>query len=157
MAVRRWSQYIWDAVEAGHIRWSDKEVIQEERVRMCLTAPPVLNNYNNSSHYGNATSHRRTPGMQEVVCRQFNTRMGCNYRESHVDGAVFANHICTYCDSIGRVCYHSVRECERRVMHSRQPNDMGTQHRGRSFHNNNNQQNGQYNSHGSKNGYQAPV
>lgn len=43
-AVRRWSQYIWDIIEAGQITWANREVIQEERVRMCLTAPPPPSN-----------------------------------------------------------------------------------------------------------------
>lgn len=32
-AVRRWTQYVWDSVEAGAMTWSDRDLIQEERVR----------------------------------------------------------------------------------------------------------------------------
>lgn len=37
LVVRRWSQYIWDAVESGAIGWDDKEAIQEE----CTCSHPI--------------------------------------------------------------------------------------------------------------------
>lgn len=155
-AVRRWSQYVWDMIEAGQITWADKEIIQEERVRISLTAP-MLSGGGHLSQYGQTGNNRRPPGSQEVVCRQFNTRLGCQHKESHYDGNVYALHVCTYCDSIGRICQHSVRECERRVIHSRQPNDNAHQHRGRAQYQYNQHNGNQFNAYQSKNGYQAPV
>lgn len=122
-AVRRWTQYIWDEVESGAIVWADRDIIQEERVRMCVTSV-----YNNPTiHHQNTYQipARRAQGMQEVTCRAYNTRNGCQYRESHVDGNVYALHICTYCDSLAKTCYHSVRECERRITHTRRTHIMG--------------------------------
>lgn len=119
-AVRRWTQYIWDSVEDGSIAWSDADVIQEERVRMCLTSHHAQISYAQNNTY--QIPARRNQGLQELACRAFNTRNGCHHRESHVEGSVYLLHICTYCDSVGKACYHSVRDCERRVTHSRNDN-----------------------------------
>lgn len=133
-AVRRWSQFVWDSIEAGALTWADRDMIQEERVRMCLTAA-TNNASNNTMSYNNTNATRKNHGAQEVICRQYNTRSGCQFRESHMDGNVFALHYCTYCDSIGRSCGHSVRECERRLAHTR--NDYGSnQNRQRAPHSN---------------------
>lgn len=141
-AVRRWTQYVWDSIEAGAFTWADREVIQEERVRMCLTAATVnMNSSNNNTPYSQPNVHRRPQGAQEVVCRQYNTRNGCYSKESHMDGHVFALHVGTYCDSIGRTCGHSVRECERRLAHTR--NDHPA-HQGRSRYPQSNQYNAPY-------------
>lgn len=113
-AVRRWSQYIWDCVEEGHIRWADRDSIQQERVRICLTGGGVMLNHTTAN-----AQRRGQNGAQEVVCRAYNTRQGCSYRDSHQDGAVFAMHICSYCDHIGRACAHSIKECERKITHAR--------------------------------------
>lgn len=32
---------------------------------------------------------------------------------------MWAVHCCSYCDSVGKMCNHSVRECERRITHAR--------------------------------------
>lgn len=145
-AVRRWTQYIWDAIEDGSITWSDSDVIQEERVRMCLTSQHAQPLYSQNSAY--QIPARRNQGLQELACRAFNTRNGCHHRDSHPEGSVFLLHICTYCDSVGKACYHSVRDCERRVTHSRNDNQFN-QARGRpQNHSNQFQQNHyQYNSH----------
>lgn len=121
-AVRRWSQYVWDSIEAGLFTWADRDIIQDERVRMCLTASSI----STTPSYTNANTARKGHALQEVVCRPYNTRMGCNSKESHMDGQVYALHVCTYCDSIGRSCAHSVRECERRLAHTR--NDHPSQY-----------------------------
>lgn len=117
-AVRRWSQYVWDSIEAGDMTWADRDQIQEERVRICLTGSV-------SSQQYNATTIKKQASNVEVICRDYNSRQGCRYREGHGDAHVFHSHCCSYCDSVGRVCFHSVRECERRVTHSR--NDNGQQ------------------------------
>lgn len=142
--VRRWSQYIWDEVESGAIVWADRDIIQQDRVRMCLTGTHNATSVPHHNTY--QIPARRAQGMQEVTCRAYNTRNGCPHRESHVDGQVFALHICTYCDSLAKTCYHSVRECERRITHTRNDthhgrNRMhanGNQHQ---FHNGYNYQN----------------
>lgn len=113
-SVRRWSQYVWDAVETGEITWADREQIQEERVRLCLTNPlSSSNSVSNKSH----------SAPSEVICRQFNTRIGCKFPDAHGDSHTVQLHCCSYCDSVGKQCYHSVRECERRLAHTR--NDTG--------------------------------
>lgn len=155
-AVRRWTQYVWDSVEAGAISWADRDIIQEERVRICLTG--VHNNAiaSNSSTY--QIPARRQHGVQEVTCRQFNTRNGCPNRDSHQDGQVFALHICSYCDSVGRTCYHSVRECERRVTHSRNDNQQQFRNRNSgqpSYHQPQNYNSAFHNNQFPKNGFQA--
>lgn len=141
-AVRRWTQYIWDEVESATIVWADRDVIQEERVRMCLTS--VYNAPSNNQNHAYQIPARRHQGLQEVTCRQFNSRSGCMHRESHADGQVYALHICTYCDSLGRTCYHSVRECERRLNHTRNDGNNG---RNRPYNQNGNQHFGQANHH----------
>lgn len=160
-AVRRWSQFVWDSIESGTITWADREWIQEERVRICLTSSvqTQATPHNGYTPHTQNFHSKQSKGSQEVVCRAYNTRQGFYYRESHMDGQVFALHQCTYCDSLGRACMHSVRECERRLAHTR--NDHG-QHRNRHQpYNNYNQQNqqqsqmyhqSQYNHQGSKNG-----
>lgn len=156
VVVRRWSQFIWDAVETGHLRWSDKAIIQEERVRMCLTDHMPNNSYNSTQHVQGSV-HRKAPPSHEVVCRQFNTRAGCYHRESHSNGTVQYLHVCSYCDSIGRLCYHSVRECERRINHARQPNDKNAQYRNRNASFQPVNQNGQFSYYQPKNLFQAPA
>lgn len=154
-AVRRWSQFVWDSIESGAFTWADRDIIQEERVRMCLTSSSI--GLTNGNHQGSQNNwSKKQNGAQEVICRSFNTRMGCNFRDSHTEGQVFALHICTYCDSLGRSCAHSVRECERRLAHTR--NDNGPYNPRNRFAQNNqqqNHQNQQFNQYPqvSKNGY----
>lgn len=74
-SVRRWSQYIFDSVEAGSITWADRDIIQDERVRICLTGVQGQNHNNSSSTY--QIPARRQHGTQEIMCRAFNTRNGC--------------------------------------------------------------------------------
>lgn len=123
-AVRRWSQFVWDSIEAGDICWADRDEIQEERVRLCLTSTV-------SSHQNNVSNVKKHNANAEVICRDYNSRHGCRHREGHGDAHVFYTHCCSYCDSVGKVCFHSVRECERRVTHAR--NDNGYQ-QGRARH-----------------------
>lgn len=138
-AVRRWSQFIWDSIEAGDMCWADRDAIQEERVRLCLTNP-------SSSHAVNPTASNRHKANVEVICRDYNSRQGCRFREGHGDAHTFHTHCCSYCDLVGKQCYHSVRECERRLTHSR--NDNGFQQgRSRQYNNSNNQQSGPYSSY----------
>lgn len=119
-AVRRWTQYIWDSIEDGAITWADADVIQEEKVRICLTSTQNHHQQSNANTY--KIPARRNQGLQEVACRAYNTRNGCHHRDSHPEGGIYCLHICTYCDSVGKTCFHSVRECERRVTHARNDN-----------------------------------
>lgn len=157
-AVRRWSQHIWDEIESGNITWLDKDLIQDERIRICLTAP-----VSNTQGIGNATRNRNS---QETLCRLFNSKQGCPHRESHIEGNFWAIHCCSYCDSVGKMCNHSVRECERRITHARpfDNNQFNRRQHGYNsqFHNqgqNIHQQNGMFQpaynqqTHMSKNGY----
>lgn len=142
----------------GAMSWADRDIIHEERVRMCLTSAYNHNVVNHSNRY--EIPARRHQGMQEVTCRQFNTRNGCPHKESHAEGQVYSLHICTYCDSVGRTCYHSVRECERQLSHTR--NDNGPNGRNRNASNNHHQfnaghQHQNYNTYApQKNGYWVP-
>lgn len=110
-AVRRWSQHIWDEVESGNMTWADRDLIQDERIRICLTAAPQNASVQPSNY--------RSRNVQESLCRSFNSRQGCHHRESHMEGNTWSLHCCSYCDSVGKICSHSVRECERRITHSR--------------------------------------
>lgn len=95
-------------------------IIQEERVRMCLTSAQ-----NHHSHYYMNTYQIpacRNEGLQEVACRAFNKRNGCHHRDSHPECNVYCLHICTYSDFVGKTCFHSVQDCERRVTHARNDN-----------------------------------
>lgn len=111
-AVRRWTNFVWDSIESGAFAWADRDVIQDERVRLCMTGM-----YSNSAN--NTVQSKPQAASVNVICRAFNTRMGCHQRESHGDGHVWQNHACSYCDSVGKTCFHSVRECERRLAHTR--------------------------------------
>lgn len=129
-AVLRWTNYVWDAVESGQMTWGDRDMIQDERIRLCLTS----NSMSTSSTSYNDT--KKPHSVSQVICRAYNTRMGCQHRENHGDANVWFLHSCSYCDSIGKLCQHSVRECERRVTHAR--NDQhGQPHRNRQFQQNN--------------------
>lgn len=136
-AVRRWSQSIWDAIEAGDLTWYDRDAIQEERVRLCFTGPTI-------TPPSSASGNKKQNASTEVICRDFNSRQGCRFREGHGDAHIFHTHCCSYCDSVGRTCFHSIRECERRVTHSRNDN---AQHQGRPR---------QYNNYNANSGYNAP-
>ena len=105
-AVRRWSQFVWDTVELGDIKWQDYQQIQNERVRLAMTAP------------GCATSQiHRGEEAQEYICREFQSRTGCRHRSSHMEGAVKLLHICAFCDSISRQCPHSVTACGKKMLY----------------------------------------
>lgn len=130
-SVRRWTQYVWDAVEAGEFTWADREQIQEERVRLCLTNPGSVSSI---------TSKQATKTETEVICRAFNTRIGCKFQESHGDHHITQLHCCSYCDSVGRQCFHSVRECERRLAHTRNDNSPHGQYQQRNRRQNYGQQ-----------------
>lgn len=154
-AVRRWSQYIWDAIESGAMTWDDKELIQEERVHICLTS--ATQQGGQGPQYGN----RKANTNQEIVCRAYNSRGGCQFRDSHNDGGVYAMHICSYCDSVGRMCSHPVKECERRITHARQDYGSGRNrysngHGNAAYgHQHNGGQGTPYGSQQPKNGYMA--
>lgn len=126
-AVRRWTQFVWDSVESGVFSWADRDLIQEERVRLCMTAV-----YSNVKQI--TSDNTRHSQSTHVICRAYNKRMGCQHRESHGNAHVWESHACSYCDSIGKTCFHSVRECERRLAHAR--NDYTSQYnRNRQGHN----------------------
>lgn len=115
-SVCTWSQFVWDSVETGDMCWADRDLIQDERVRLCLTAPAPINTHNGSQN------NNRNQHATESMCRAYNSRFGCNQRQSHVENSVLLLHNCSYCDSVGKSCTHPVRDCERRMAHAR-PSD----------------------------------
>lgn len=60
-AVRRWTQYIWDSIESGLMTWSNRDMIQEERARLCLTG--LASNMPHS----NSTDTNKTSGATQVI------------------------------------------------------------------------------------------
>lgn len=132
-AVHRWSQFIWDAIEAGDMSWADCDLIQEERLRLCLTAPP-----SQSMSYYSASGPTKKADMHESLCRAYNSRNGCHHRQSHAEGNTLLLHNCSYCDSVGKACTHPVRDCERRVTHARLL-DNNSHNGRRQFYSSNNQ------------------
>ena len=104
-AVRRWSHAVFDAVERGDIMWQDHQEIQNYRVCIALTA----------AH--KADSHAvKTSVDKEYLCRDFNSRGGCQQRHDHMDGNVKVLHLCAFCDALSQQCVHSVIACERKFM-----------------------------------------
>lgn len=126
-AVRRWSNFVWDAIEAGDISWADRDIIQDERVRLCLTCPTSVQNAGQLNNRSAQVSHSAN---QEQLCRAFNSRNGCHHKQSHTEGSVLLAHHCSYCDSVGKACGHSVRDCERRITHARATDHPYYQRRG---------------------------
>lgn len=122
-AVRRWSNFVWDAIEAGDLTWADRDLIQEERVRLCLTCPNASGTQVQSQGASRTTQPPHSQS-QELLCRAYNSRNGCQYRHNHTEAGVLLVHQCSYCDSVGKSCGHSVRDCERRINHAR-PFDNG--------------------------------
>ena len=104
--VRRWSQYVWDAVERRELSWADSQQIHNHRVTIAIngsgsgrSAHPVMDNNQRSN-------------KQELICRSFNTRAGCRQRSHHDEGQVRLLHICAFCDSLRRHCPgHNVVGC----------------------------------------------
>ena len=106
-AVRKWSQFIWDAVAKGELRWSDHQLIQNHRVMIAFTGPA---NRNRTEETGNHTTDQR-----EYMCRDFQSRNGCRHRSSHMDGDVKLLHSCAFCDCIQRQCTHSAFACAKKM------------------------------------------
>lgn len=131
-AVRRWTHFVWDSIESGAFTWADRAAIQDERVRICLTGTASVNTASSNQN----SSTRRAAGAQDAICRAYNSRSGCSYRENHMEGYIYNLHICTYCDSLGKACVHSVRECERRLNHTRNDNGSYPQNRNRGSYGN---------------------
>ena len=63
--VRRWSQYVWDAVERGEFKWSDAQLILNKRLAMAMMAGGKQSHSSNTEHKG---------AKVEVICRVFNAR-----------------------------------------------------------------------------------
>ena len=118
--VRRWSQYVWDAVEKGEFKWSDSQLIHNSRVCIAMTS-------------GGRTLQAAQPESKqqrsEVICRAFNSRSGCRQRSHHDEGTTKHLHICAYCDSVGRHCPgHNVIGCNSKNSqpgHPRPPQQVG--------------------------------
>lgn len=113
--VRRWSQHIWDLVEKGKCRWSDYQLIQDERIRL---------SYMNLPHQGgpssHASSHARSSSSPQVnvnsaICRDLNNIAGCKFNSSHEDGNVKHLHVCAHCDSMGKKSSHPYHRCRSRM------------------------------------------
>ena len=108
-AVRRWSQAIFDAVERGDFCWYDRQDIQNERIRIAMTAPLSIAN---ARKQGNASSN-----YSEFICREYNTKAGCRHRGEHTEGSVKLLHICAFCDAVYKQCTHSVYSCDRKIQY----------------------------------------
>ena len=111
--VRRWSQEIWDDIEAGDLEWHMTQEIFNRRMLAGLpttSAPPL------TKSGGGAKPHRAEALAQQPICRRFNSRDGCSHQEHH-DGLL---HYCTYCDSKGMECHHSVQKCIRKEFDAKQ-------------------------------------
>lgn len=113
--VRRWSQHIWDLVERGKCRWSDYQIIQDERFRISYMNLP---HQANSATQGPAPA-RSTGGNQGnsngAICRDFNSVAGCRFNGTHEDGNAKFVHVCAHCDSIGRRSSHPYHRCRLRM------------------------------------------
>ena len=155
-AVRRWSQFIWDMVEIGELVWSDYQAIQNERIRIAMTAP---GGGNPATHQAQVTGSNKA---KEYLCRDFKAKAGCRHRSHHMDDNVRVLHYCAFCDCVGKACPHSVFACNNKrtqPQFNRQQemhNMFGNQQQGWGVHPtplyNYNQGPPQF----SKNGYQAP-
>ena len=111
-AVRKWSQYIWDCVENHKCTWADYTFIQNERVRLAMTgAGTAASQINFHDHGGTPSGAHITV---EVVCRDFNSPVGCRHNATHEQGNMRFAHICSYCDACTRRCYHSFQACRRK-------------------------------------------
>lgn len=113
-AVRRWTQYVWDAVEKGRCKWGDYRYIQDARVRLCyMTAPgPVGASGNIGPRTGAPTPATE---VKTVVCPEFNGPQGCVFSSDHDDGNIRYSHACAYCSALGRRSAHSFQRCRTRI------------------------------------------
>lgn len=112
--VRRWSQHVWDLIERGKCKWSDYQLIQDERFRL---------SYMNLPHQAGASSQASAAGRQGpppqaptggAICRDLNSVSGCRHNGSHEDGNLRYVHVCAHCDSIGRRSPHPYHRCRAR-------------------------------------------
>ena len=111
--VRRWSQYVWDAVERREIAWDDTQSIHNHRMTIALTGP---------GRTGTSGSAESRTNRQKAICRPFNARGGCRHRSHHDEGQVRFLHICAFCDSVGRHCPgHNVLGCNNKTQFPGQP------------------------------------
>ena len=99
-AVRRWSQFIWDAIERGDMEWADRQAIQNERMRIAMTARDGA---------GAASNHPSK--LKEYLCRDFNAKSGCKHRSHHTEDNVRVLHYCAFCDTNNKMSPHSVFAC----------------------------------------------
>ena len=111
--VRRWSQFIWDAVEKGQLKWSDTQLIENHRFCIAMTG---------GGRATQAAGGEVKGAKSEVICRAFNSRAGCRSRTHHDEGQVKHLHICSFCDSLGRHCTgHNVLGCNNKTLYPGQP------------------------------------
>ena len=109
-AVRKWSQSVFDSVELGDFCWAEHQEIQNERVRIAMTAPFQQVN---APQGGGAQGAAKT----EFLCRDYNSKSGCRHRADHNEGQVRVLHLCAFCDAVNRQCTHSVVACDRKFMY----------------------------------------
>ena len=118
--VRRWTQHVWDAVEAKEITWADDQSIQNRRIRIAITGGG-----GGSKPAAHAEQDSRG-SKTEVICRPFNNRAGCRQRSHHDEGQVRWLHICSFCDSVGRHCTgHNAIGCNNKLMYPGHPRTQG--------------------------------
>ena len=88
--VRQWSQFIFDQVEKGNMRWSDYQVIQNQRCRLSFMGPASLDP---------SDSRQQSPHSRETICLDYNNR-NCQHGgkfKHHVENGIKFNHSCLYC------------------------------------------------------------
>lgn len=115
-SVRRWSQHIWDLIERGRCKWSDYQIIQDERFRLSYMNLP----HQTGSAAPTAGAARTGGAAQPVanssaICRDFNSINGCRFSGSHEEGNVKYVHVCAHCDSTGKRSSHPYHKCRSRL------------------------------------------
>ena len=103
--VLRWSQLMFDKVEARELSWKDRVDMQDERVRISMTGG------------GDETTSKvkGSSSNSSVACPEFNGERGCKHRHDHMDGSVKSLHVCAYCLSKGKRLHHTVTACQNKV------------------------------------------
>lgn len=118
--VRRWSQLTWDNIEKGTLKWSEAQLIQNERFRrvggpgMAPTGGGGGGHFKQPTH--GATGGKPKHSKLDFPCRDFNSNRGCKFGGNHSDNGISLIHCCSYCEGVtGKRNPHSVLECENKI------------------------------------------
>lgn len=143
-AVRQWTQLIWDNIEKGRCKWDNYGFIQDERVRISyMSSTPSAHANINSQQSKSTSATVQNAQMSSVVCREFNSQVGCRFNHTHDDGYIKHLHVCSHCDALGRISQHSFQKCRTRNEPTAAAPAPYNQYDGRQWNNNNRQQNNQ--------------